>query len=57
MDIQEYLTQDGQSPFDLWLCGLRERMLLLTGGDKGSQRRDIQCARDYWLDYRNRRDG
>lgn len=107
MDIQEYLTQDGQSPFDLWFCGLRdrrararirvrldrvrlgnlgdyralgegvyelriahgpgyrvyfglptrERMLLLTGGDKTSQRRDIQCARDYWLDYRNRRDG
>ena len=57
MDIQEYLTQDGQSPFDLWLCGLRERMLLLTGGDKGSQRRHIQCARDDWLDYRNRRDG
>ena len=107
MDIQEYLTRDGQSPFDVWLCGLRDRrararirvrldrvrlgnlgdyrsvgdavyelripygpgyrvyfglpapseMLLLTGGDKGSRRQDIERARDYWLDYRNRKDG
>lgn len=25
MEILEYLTQDGQSPFDVWLCGLRDR--------------------------------
>jgi len=107
MDIREYLTRDGRSPFGLWLCGLRDRnararirvrldrvrlgnlgdhrsvgdglyelripygpgyrvyfglptrseMLLLTGGDKGSQRQDIECARHYWLEYRNRNDG
>ncbi len=25
MDIREYLTHDGQSPFALWLRGLRDR--------------------------------
>jgi putative addiction module killer protein len=107
MEILEYLTQDGQSPFDVWLCSLRDRsararirvrldrvrldnlgdyrsvgnrvyelripygpayriyfglparaeMLLLTGGDKGSQRRDIERAKAYWHEYRNRNDG
>ena len=26
-------------------------ILLLMGGDKGSQRRDIEKARQYWTDY------
>ena len=26
-------------------------ILLLTGGDKGSQRKDIEKAREYWTDY------
>ena len=26
-------------------------ILLLSGGDKGSQRKDIQKAREYWTDY------
>ena len=26
-------------------------ILLLSGGDKGSQRRDIENARKYWTDY------
>lgn len=30
-------------------------VLLLCGGDKSTQRRDIEQAMEYWLDYRNRR--
>ena len=32
-------------------------ILLLSGGDKGSQRKDIEKAREYWTDYlmRNRK--
>ena len=31
-------------------------VLLLCGGDKSTQRRDIGRARDYWTDYRSRED-
>jgi putative addiction module killer protein len=31
-------------------------VILLCGGDKDSQRYDIQCAKDYWEDYRRRPD-
>src|SRR5262245_12870137 len=29
-------------------------VLLLCGGDKSSQQRDIRKAKDYWKDYRSR---
>ena len=39
-----YLGQDGQT-----------LVILLSGGDKKSQRKDIQNALEYWADYRRRR--
>lgn len=37
-------------------CGQRgtEFILLLCGGDKGSQARDIETAHDYWKDFKIR---
>ncbi len=104
LDLQEYLTKTGQSPFNDWLVGLRDLrararvrtrldrvslgnlgdyasvgdgvfelrifygpgyrvyyglksatvMLLLLGGTKGTQRRDIRTAKAYLADYRRR---
>jgi putative addiction module killer protein len=31
-------------------------VILLCGGDKGPQNRDIERAKDYWRDYRSRVD-
>jgi putative addiction module killer protein len=105
--LREYLSENGQNPFNDWLVGLRdirararvdtrlnraslgnlgdyasigggvfelrifygpgyrvyyslERnkvILLLLGGTKGTQKRDIQIARAYLEDYRNRENG
>jgi len=32
-------------------------VLILAGGDKSTQRRDIERAKEYWQDYRRRHDG
>lgn len=32
-------------------------VILLCGGDKGSQPRDIKAAKEYWTDYRRRNGG
>ena len=105
--LREYLSENGQSPFDKWLIGLRDLrararvdtrlnraslgnlgdfasigegvfelrifygpgyrvyyslagenvMLLLLGGTKGTQKRDIQTAKAYLADYRKRESG
>ena len=107
INLQEYLTENGQSPFNDWLLGLRDSrararvrtrldrvslgnlgdyasvgdgvfelrifyspgyrvyysmetdrvMLLLIGGTKDTQRRDIQIARAYLADFRRRKSG
>jgi putative addiction module killer protein len=107
IEIKEYLTTDGKSPFAIWLRELGDRqaqarimtrlnrvrlgnfgdckavgegvlelrmpfgpgyrvyfaregeavVLLLCGGDKGSQQRDIERARQYWQEYRSRDHG
>lgn len=31
-------------------------VILLCGGDKGTQERDVERARDYWRDHRGRTD-
>ena len=33
-----------------------ELVMLLCGGDKGSQERDIRKAQEYWSDYKKRGD-
>lgn len=107
IEIREYLTADGRSPFAEWLGDLRDQkvrarvmvrinrvrlgnfgdckpvgggvlelrmtfgpgyrvylaregrsvVLLLCGGDKGSQDRDIERARQHWNEYRSRDHG
>ncbi len=107
MDIQEYVTREGRSPFGMWLRGLRDvrararirirldrvrlgnpgdyrsvgdgvyelrltfgpgyrlyfgvvdriTLVLLTGGNKSTQQRDIDRAKNYWADYLDRDDG
>ncbi len=32
----------------------RALVILLCGGDKRTQEKDIRCARKYWQDYQNR---
>ena len=105
--LREYLTENGRSPFDNWLMGLRDRnararidtrlnraslgnlgdytsigegvfelriffgpgyrvyyslesesvMLLLFGGIKDTQKRDIRIAKAYLKDYRKHDSG
>lgn len=102
-ELLNYMTEDGQCPFEDWLNGLRDLtgraimrkrlnrvrvgnlgnsrslgdgvwelkidfgpgyrvyfgedgpklVVLLVGGDKGTQERDISKAKEYWKDYQS----
>jgi len=42
----------------VYFARIGERVvLLLAGGDKSTQRRDIERAKEYWQDYRRRHEG
>ncbi len=49
-ELVEYEKPNGKSPFSEWLNGLKD--VVARAGDKGSQDRDIQKAKEYWQDYR-----
>ena len=65
-----YRGRDGRLPFDEWLRELRvdygpgyriyfgqkgqTLVILLCGGDKRTQERDIRQAQQYWDDYQQR---
>lgn len=68
-ELRIYETKDGKAPFSDWLSKLKDvsargvirtrlnrvrLVILLVGGSKASQRKDIERAKDYWKDYRSR---
>jgi putative component of toxin-antitoxin plasmid stabilization module len=70
-EIRYYVTEEDVSPFLGWFKSLRdgvarnkieirlkrvELVLLLCGGDKNSQDRDIQLAQKYWSNYESNQD-
>jgi hypothetical protein len=54
--IENYTTDIGKEPFEEWLQELGKQedhlLVLLIGGDKGTQTRDIEKAKRYWRDYK-----
>ncbi len=69
-EIEYYITKEGGNPFKAWLEGRvdygpgyriyfaiedRSLLLLLLGGDKSHQRRDIAIAKEYWQDHKERK--
>jgi putative addiction module killer protein len=62
LTVREYLTSDGRIPFREWLDfgpGFRiyfgndgrSIVVLLVGGSKASQTKDIRRAQSFWQDY------
>ena len=47
-EIEIYATPRGKCPFSEWLNGL------LCGGNKSTQHKDIEKAKDYWDDYQSK---
>ncbi|MHB8482963.1 MAG: hypothetical protein ACYDBV_09585 [Nitrospiria bacterium] len=62
--VEIYQTKEGRKPFEEWVDSLKDKRaqiiiatriarikVLLCGGDKKSQNKDIKIARSYWNDY------
>jgi len=66
-EIRTYRTKKGREPFTEWLQSLKDRtnriyfvdqdkriIVLLCGGSKRSQKKDIALAETYWQDLKRR---
>lgn len=57
-EVLTYVTPAGEPVFEEWLVDLRDRksrnILLLCGGDKSTQDRDIVKAKEYFEEFRRR---
>jgi len=61
VEVREYQTTEGKAPLTEWLASVRDGatrarvlILLLCGGDKSTQAKDIETAHAYWKDYKAR---
>ena len=52
IEIREYIDDRGRSPFGRWFDTL---IVLLGGGTKVRQQRDIEDARELWQEYKRRK--
>ena len=52
VDVREYLDRGGRSPNGEWFDGL---IILLGGGTKKRQLKDIKDAIARWQDYKDRK--
>ena len=57
-ELRPYIRLDGKIPIWEWLHGLKDDgphlIILLMGGDKSTQRKDIHAAQTFWQDYQRR---
>ncbi len=54
--IRYYTALNGKSPLVQWLGGIRDDVVvvLLCGGDKASQWKDVDLAKRYWKELQER---
>ena len=54
-EILTYKTKDGKCPFDIWMNSLDNIIIiLLCAGDKSTQAKDIEKAKEYLQDLKER---